>query len=66
MSQELRVGDVSKAIVKYYVLRKVAGIAVTPSIFNECYQRVKYTLRPFGRNIKYKKEVIPVLDKMVI
>ena len=31
-----------------YVLRKVAGIAVTPSIFNECYQRVKYTLGPFG------------------
>lgn len=48
MSQELRVGDVSKAIVKYYVLRKVAGIAVTPSIFNECYQRVKYTLGPLG------------------
>lgn len=30
VSQELRAGDVSKAIVKHYVLRKVAGIAVTP------------------------------------
>lgn len=38
----------SKAKVKYYVLKKVAGIAVTPSIFNECYQRARYTLGPLG------------------
>ena len=48
VSQELRAGGMSKAKVKYYVLKKVAGIAVTPSTFNECYQRARYTLGPLG------------------
>lgn len=48
LSQELRAEVASKAKVRHYYLRKVAGTVVIPSVFNECYQRVRYTVGPEG------------------